>query len=153
MGGKQAGNEKQMYRVRKLDKATPRNEVEVTFDLARLQLFQGSGEIRLKFSEVDKPSFLFFIYMDDELVIEEIYSYRKRIGHGRILLESLIDLIQIYNIQVEDYNKHSSNVKFKQITTVLGTMREGGGITHDGLKTFYSKCGFLKNNRLLKELN
>ncbi|MFS0873960.1 hypothetical protein [Paenibacillus xylanilyticus] len=153
MGEDLEENKRQMYLVKRLDKAAVPNEVEVTFDLARLQLFQGSGEIRLKFSEVEKPSFLFFIYMDNELVIEEIYSYRKRIGHGRILLESLIDLIQIYNIQVEDYNKHSSNVKFKQITTVTGTMREGGGITHDGLKTFYSKCGFLKNNRLLKELN
>jgi len=147
------GNERQMYSVKRLDKAAVSNEVEVTFDLARLQLFQGSGEIKLIFSGNVKPSYLFFTYMDDELVIEELYSYQRRVGHGRILLESLLELVQIYDMKVENYNKHTSQVKFKQITKITGNMREGGGITHDELKTFYRKCGFLKNNRLLKELH
>ncbi|PYY29753.1 hypothetical protein [Paenibacillus illinoisensis] len=152
MGEDLEENERQMYLVKRLDKAPVPNEVEVTFDLARLQLFQGSGEIKLNFSGGVKPSFLFFTYMDDELVIEELYSYQRRVGHGRILLESLLDIIQIYDIKVESYNKHTSQVKFKQITKITGTVREGGGITHDDLKTFYRKCGFLKNNKLLKEL-
>ncbi|WP_336783330.1 hypothetical protein [Paenibacillus illinoisensis] len=152
MGGDLEGNERQMYLVKRLDQAAVPNEVEVTFDLARLQLFQGSGQINLMWSEIEKPSFLYFTYMDDELVIEELFSYRRRIGHGRILLESLLELVQIYDMKVENYNKQNSQVKFKQITKITGNMREGGGITHDELKTFYRKCGFLKNNKLLKEL-
>ncbi|MBB6023800.1 hypothetical protein HNR77_004902 [Paenibacillus sp. JGP012] len=145
-------NEKPIYCVKKRDNAYIPKEVEVTFDLARLKFVMSSGEIQLKFSEIENPSYLFFTYLQDELVIEEIQSFRKRIGHGRILLETLLDLVKIYNIKVDEYNKNASCNHFKHITKISGTMREGGGITHEELKTFYHKCGFLKNNRLLKEI-
>ncbi|KAF6565411.1 hypothetical protein G9G63_09650 [Paenibacillus sp. EKM202P] len=145
-------NGKHIYYLRKFDRAIPPNEVEVTFDLGRLELFRSSGEIELKYSKWKKPSFLDFTYFQDELIIEEIHSRIRRIGHGRIMLEFLLELIHIYNAKVEEYNKNSTEVKFDRITKVTGYMREGGGITHEELKLFYDKCGFLKNNQLLKEI-
>ncbi|MGV6935969.1 hypothetical protein ACWA2B_10685 [Paenibacillus sp. CMM36] len=145
-------NGKQFYYLKKFDKAIPPNEVEVTFDLGRLELFRSSGEIELKYSEWQEPSFLYFTYFQDELIIEEIQSRIRRIGHGRIMLEFLLELIHIYNAKVEEYNKNSTEVKFDKITKITGNMREGGGITHEELKLFYDKCGFLKNNQLLKEI-
>ncbi|WP_029518028.1 hypothetical protein [Paenibacillus polymyxa] len=145
-------NGKQIYYLKKIDKAIPPNEVEVTFDLSRLELFRSSGQIQLKYSEWQEPSFLDFTYFQDELIIEEIQSRIRRIGHGRIMLEFLLELIHIYNAKVEEYNKNSTEVKFDSITKVTGSMREGGGITHEELKLFYDNCGFLKNNQLLKEI-
>ncbi|MBY0119174.1 hypothetical protein [Paenibacillus xylanexedens] len=135
-------NNKSYYVIKRVDKSIIPKEVEIRCDLRNLTPSNGGGTIKLYRNNFCNPSFLEFSYKNDVLKIEEFYSFETRVGHGRFLLESLLEIIAFHN----DYE-----AVFRPILTVKGKIKPKG-ITYEEALIIYDKCGFLKGNELYREI-
>jgi len=135
-------NNKSYYVTKRVDKSIVPKEVEIRCDLRNLTPSNGGGTIRLYRNNFSNPSFLEFTYNNDVLIIEELYSFETRVGHGRFLLDSLLEIIAYHNDYVAVY---------RPIVKVEGRIKPKG-ITYEEALIIYDKCGFLKENELYREI-
>ncbi|KJD45893.1 hypothetical protein QD47_09650 [Paenibacillus terrae] len=104
-----------------------------------------------------------------KLEIIDFFSVKKRIGHGSLMLQSLISLVPLLNRKIDSLNNElfielnrNKNLPWEQfersysyghsITEIYGIIYPEGEITREVLTHFYNSNGFIENGRLVRKI-
>ncbi|MFD0587675.1 hypothetical protein ACFQZE_06645 [Paenibacillus sp. GCM10027627] len=117
------------------------------------------------------PSRMYLSYNSNgSLIINDFFSIEKNLGHGSFMLNSLLQLVPLLNEKIAQHNLNTFNElgrekfcsweEYQQkpalykmpIRVIRGTIRPLEDHKLEDLKRFYNRNGFLKNDRLYKEV-
>ncbi|MDN4084089.1 hypothetical protein [Paenibacillus polymyxa] len=142
----------------------------ITFDMNSFDinytptLFLSYGRVK------ETHSRMYLKYLNSgKLEIVDFFSVKKRIGHGSLMLQSLISLVPLLNRKIDSLNnelfielnrnKNLPREQFERsysyghsITEIYGTIYPEGEITREVLTHFYNLNGFIENGRLVRKI-
>lgn len=107
-------------------------------------------------------------YSKGYLEIVDLLSGVERRGHGGLMLNSLLKIVEKLNEKIEVYNLQlyasefntgltygdfiASSNSMRKITHITGKIVPGRGLTREDLIRFYGRYGFIKDGRLYKDV-
>lgn len=133
--------------------------------------FMHSYTIYLSFgyTAINNRTRLYFEYSPHlgALKIIDFFSIEKRRWHGSYVLQTLLDLVPYFNEEIDKYNKEvyealkgtetwesykESSLFSQKVKYIYGSICPGGSLTKEELIMFYDMNGFIKNERLYREV-
>lgn len=119
-------------------------------------------------SAVPQSKMYISYYSKGYLEIVDLFSGIERRGHGGLMLNSLLKIVEKLNEKIEVYNLQLYTSEFKnrltygefiassksmrKITYITGKMVPGRGLTREDLIRFYGRYGFIIEGHLHKDV-